>query len=461
MRVAAVLGLLVVGAIGCDGTGVGPRQEGMTRILLTDSPFPFDQVRSVNVHIVSIAATRNFDTTQTVEWTSLGQPDRTVDLLELQDGATTVLGEASVPAGEYEAVRLVIDPARSGIVMEDGTPGVIEWPASGELSIHTRVEQPLSVPDDGADLIIDFDVGRSFVVTIEGTFAFQPWIRAVNEAATGTIRGVVRGANLPNESLGPVPHANLTLYQGVGTLHLAATGRADAQGRFAIHYVSGGGPYVVQANPPAGFNAEAGYTAGVMVTPGAETTADVMLGTDPPGGLDGARLVISGPGQTTVGQTIWLYGFLFTENGDSVLGPPITWTHSNAAVAQLVADGSVARLTGLAPGATMVIASSDTLADTVTVTVGEPGAPVASVQVLPASLTISVGDSAGLQAILRDAVGNVLEDRPVTWSLDSSSVLTVIGQFGSYLLIRGTGAGSRVVRAIAEGKEGTATVTVN
>jgi hypothetical protein len=465
MRWTGIVMLALLGAA-CDGDGVGPRQEGMTRILLTDAPFPFDQVRSVNVHVVSIAATRNFDTSQTVEWATLAQPDRTIDLLELQDGATTVLGEASVPAGEYEAVRLVINPSRSGIVMADGSPGVIEWQGPGDwtllptLELFARVEQPLSVPEDGADLIIDFDVGRSFVVTIEGAFAFQPWIRAVNEAATGAIRGVVRGANLPSEVLGPVPNATITVYRGAGTLNLAATGRADAQGRFAIHYVSGGGPYVVQADPPAGFNAEPGYATDVMVTPGAETTADVLLGSEPPGNLDGARLVISGPSQTTVGQTIWLYAFVFGANGDSVLGPPVTWSNSDPAVASLAGDGSVVQLTGVAPGATTVIATSGDLADTAVITVGEAGAPVASVEVVPASLTLSVGDSTGLEAVLRDAVGNLLNDRPVAWSVDSA-VVNVIGQFGQFLLIRAVAPGTRVIRAFAEGKEGSATVTVN
>jgi hypothetical protein len=48
----------------------------------------------------------------------------------------------------------------------------------------------------------------------------------------------------------------------------------------------------------------------------------------------------------------------------------------------------------------------------------------------------------------------------VAWSLDSA-VVNVIGQFGQYLLIRAVAPGSRVIRALAEGKEGTATVVVN
>jgi Domain of unknown function (DUF4382)/Bacterial Ig-like domain (group 2) len=461
MRLTATLVLALLGIGACTGQdGVAPRQEGTTRILLTDAPFPFDQVRSVDVHIVSIAATRNFDTTTTVEWTTLAEPNRTVNLLELQDGATTVLGETQVPAGEYAAVRMAINTTLSGITRADGSPAVVEWGGPAQQMLFALVEQPLSVPDDGADLIIDFDVGRSFIVSIEGTFTFLPWIRAVNEAATGTVRGVVRGANLPSEVLGPVPNASITVYRGTSPLTLAATGRTDAQGRFAIHYVSGGGPYVIQATPPAGFNADPGYTGQIMVTPGEETTADVMLGTEPPGTLDGARLVISGPEQTTVGQTIWLYAFVFGANGDSVLGPPVTWTNANPAVVSLTGAGSAVQLTGLAVGSATITATSDQLADTAVITVGEPVAPVASIEVVPASLTLAVGDSAGLQAVLRDAVGNLLNDRSVAWSVDSA-VVNVIGQFGQYLLIRAVAPGTRLIRAFAEGKEGTAMVVVN
>jgi hypothetical protein len=373
-----------------------------------------------------------------------------------------VLGEAEVSAFDYEAVRLVVNTARSSIILADGSPAVVHWQGPDEQTLYTRMWQSLAnwAPGTTSDLVIDFDVGRSFQMTAPGEFVFLPWIRVVSEIETGTIRGVVRGANLPSEVLVPVPNASISLYYGTSNLTLAATARTDAQGRYALHYVSAGGPYLLQATPPAGFNSPDGYAGNVTVTMGEETTADVLLGSDPPATLDGVRLVISGPGQTQVGQTIWLYAFVFTANGDSLLGLPVTWSNSHPDVASLSGSGWVVQLTGLAPGSTTVIATSDGLADTATITVGEPGAPVASVEVIPATLTLAVGDSAGLQAVLRDALGNALGDRPVAWTLDSG-VVNVIGSFGQYLMIRAAGPGSQVIRARAEGKEGTATVTVN
>jgi uncharacterized protein YjdB len=184
----------------------------------------------------------------------------------------------------------------------------------------------------------------------------------------------------------------------------------------------------------------------------------ITLGT---AGTDGEarRLSISGPRQVMVGQAITLTAVVFNGNGDSVFGAPVTWANSNPEVARLEATGSVAHVTGLAVGATSIEALSDELMDSIVVTVGEVGAPVATIEVVPPSLTLSVGDSVGLQAVLRDAIGNVLADRPVSWSLDSSVVQT-LGQFGHNLLIRAVGKGTALVRALAEGKQGSATVTV-
>jgi hypothetical protein len=470
-----VLALATAALAACaDDKGTAGPGDAMTRILLTDAPFPFDLVQSVDVHIVSIEAAATFDTTTTVDWTPLATPDRRFNLLELQDGETALLGEADVVATDYAAIRMVIRTDLSGITLTDGSAASVNWMGPATQTIHAGIEQPLSItvgPSD-ADLIIDFDVGRSFVVvpvncdslavcdTPRPAFQFLPWIRAVNEDATGTISGTVRGPIGDNEAVVPVPNANITVYRGTNSLVLAATGRADDQGRYRIHYVSGGGPYVVEALPPAGTGGGFGYARDLYVTPGAETTADVMLGAGGgTGGEGGARLVITGPNQVAIGQSIYLFAFGFNENGDSVFGTAVTWQQSAPGVARLDGNGSAIQLTGLAAGATSVMATSGDLMDSILVTVGGTGAAVASVEVAPATATIAVGDSVGFQAVLRDSAGQVLNNRTVTWSVDASR-LSVMSSFGHYVIVRATAAGATVITATAEGKAGTAAVTV-
>src|SRR6266480_1641669 len=89
----------------------------------------------------------------------------------------------------------------------------------------------------------------------------------------------------------------------------------------------------------------------------------------------------------------------------------------------------------------------------------KPG-PVASVTVSPAAATVVAGDSARFFAILRDANGNILSGRAVSWTVSDSSVARIEGAFGQTVLIRAVGAGSALVTASSEGKSGSGSLVV-
>jgi Domain of unknown function (DUF4382) len=455
-RILASLALAAVAACGTDHMGTS---AGGTPVLLTDAPFPFDLVSRVDVYIVRVEATNDADTTAAQTWTTLVEPNQTFNLLDVQDGHTALLGQTQVAAGQYAAIRMTVRTDLSSITMADGSAGAVNWLGPATQAINARVEQPLSITTGGnGALIIDFDVGRSFVETPGGGFQFLPWIRAVNQDATGSISGVVTGAD-GAAAPAPVEKASVAVYRGGGgsALVLAATGVTDAQGHYTIHYVSGGGPYVVEAAPPSGFQASAGYADGVMVTPGQAAAADVVLGS---AGAASGTLQISGPSQVAVGHAITLAAFVFTAGGDSVYGAAVTWQNANPAVAQLDGSGAAVQLTGLAPGSALIVARSGDLVDSALVTVGDAGAAVATVQVTPDSLGLAVGDSVGFQATARDAIGNVLTGRAVAWSVDSS-VVQVLSSFTDYLIVRAVAPGTTLIRASVEGKAGSAKVTVH
>jgi hypothetical protein len=86
-----------------------------------------------------------------------------------------------------------------------------------------------------------------------------------------------------------------------------------------------------------------------------------------------------------------------------------------------------------------------------------PGcAKVAAVEVSPATGTVMVGATTQLAATTRDAAGNVLTGRAVTWTSSDPSVATVSGTG----LVTGAAPGAVTVTATSEGKSGTASVTV-
>jgi len=88
---------------------------------------------------------------------------------------------------------------------------------------------------------------------------------------------------------------------------------------------------------------------------------------------------------------------------------------------------------------------------------GAPPAPVASVDVTPAAAGVLIGHTVQFTAKVKDAAGNELADRPVTWTSNASARATV----SPTGLVTGVGLGDTVViTATSESKSGGATITV-
>src|SRR5881398_123586 len=94
--------------------------------------------------------------------------------------------------------------------------------------------------------------------------------------------------------------------------------------------------------------------------------------------------------------------------------------------------------------------------DTANVTVTCVPSPVASVSVAPPSATVPVGQSVQLSATPKDANGNALSGRAVTWSSTDTTIARVNGTG----LVTGRAAGSATITASSEAKSGAAVVTV-
>jgi hypothetical protein len=86
-----------------------------------------------------------------------------------------------------------------------------------------------------------------------------------------------------------------------------------------------------------------------------------------------------------------------------------------------------------------------------------PPAPVATVTVTPGQAPLVTQQTVQLSAATKDASGNTLSGRVVSWSTSAPAVATV----STAGLVSATGAGSATITASSEGKTGTATVTVS
>ena len=152
-----------------------------------------------------------------------------------------------------------------------------------------------------------------------------------------------------------------------------------------------------------------------------------------------------------VGATLALTATPRDGSGNTLTGRTTTWTSSNSNVAS-VSSGSV---TAVAVGSATITATIEGKTATTEITVHL--APVATVTVTPSPKTIIVSGVAQLTATLKDANGNTLTGRTVTWSSSDETKVTV----SATGVVTGVALGTVTITATSETKTGTATVIVS
>jgi len=396
-----ILAAASLAAIACSDAPMAGG-SGRTRVYLTDAPFPFGSISQVNVYIARIEASASTDTTglTPASWVTIATPERTFNLLDFQGGAATLLGEADLPADKYAAVRVVINTERSSVVRTDGSQATVHWPITGDFALYAIVEQPLAVTSSGAQIVLDFDVGRTFLPDGSGGFYLIPWIRAVNEDGTGSIHGTVTAPGIEGDTL-PFANAAVSVFalpdSGTPIAYMRTaiplgTGHTDAQGHYTVAFLPAG-YYSVEATDPA-FPQRSGVIYQTRVTVGGNTQANILMEVDTSSNGGGGGGGGGGGDSTGVDST------------------------------------------------------------------GAPTGPVASVKISPLTQTISVGDSAGAIAMTYNAQNQLLGGRTVTWTISDSTVVSVTAAAYNWILLKGTLGGTVTLTATSEGVNSTATVTV-
>src|SRR5262249_17519658 len=128
-----------------------------------------------------------------------------------------------------------------------------------------------------------------------------------------------------------------------------------------------------------------------------------------------------------------------------------TWSSSNTAVATVSGQGV---LSAVAVGTTTITATSEGKSGTAAVTISSLA--VGSVTVQPQGPSVVLGANLQLSATVRDASGNILTDRVVTWSSGNTALASV----SATGIVTGVAPGSVTITATSEGKSGTTSVTV-
>lgn len=161
-----LVSLALAVALGCSDP-TSP-QTGQVQVLLTDAPIDLSQVTAVNVTIDSVELFpvdgSDEDGMEMVRpGVSTGE-GLTLNLLDFQNGETTVLATIDAPAGDYQRLRMYVSAA--DLVQpdpDDPTLEIVEpiYVPSGKVDIPVRFTV---AGGDTTEVTIDFDAALSVQV---------------------------------------------------------------------------------------------------------------------------------------------------------------------------------------------------------------------------------------------------------------------------------------------------------
>jgi hypothetical protein len=288
IRLLAALAITTFALGACsDSSGTG---TGLLTVRLTDAPFPFSEVASVDVFVVRVDAKTESTTDDEAAdennhdgWTTIATPNTLINLLDLGSGRTMNLGATTLPTGNYRSFRLILDTDQSTITLKDGSEPAIFFPSAGQSGIKVKLDEPIQLTEDGTVMTLDFDIGRSFVMrgnSPANGFNFKPVIHAVAQDVTGSVTGSVRansatGAAVPDATVEVLTAGSLVT--DADPTHIVRTTATDASGNFRIAFLLPG-TYVLRATPPtaSGFK-PALLAGGLTITAQTETQNQIIV----------------------------------------------------------------------------------------------------------------------------------------------------------------------------------------
>jgi hypothetical protein len=230
MRYSLVFSLLVTFLMfffsSCEKDSTPPGETsptGTLTIYLTDSPamVEFD---SVNITFSQVSA--HLDS----EWVTVQGNPITVNLLDLVNGNTIIFGSAEVPAGKYTQIRIKIDNA---YVVLTGQQNPIPMTVPSGAQTGLKLGPQFTVVEGATyEMVVDFDVSRSIVVTGPPSnpgYKLKPHLRIMPLALSGSITGTVT-----NPENSPTAFA----IQGNDTINTSIVNQVD--GFFRLSFLPAG-----------------------------------------------------------------------------------------------------------------------------------------------------------------------------------------------------------------------------
>jgi hypothetical protein len=224
MRISfpAVTISMALGLAACSGGSGSGDETGRLSLAITDAPV--DDASSVVVQFSGVAFKRAGAASEQVQ--DLTPSPRQLDLLQYQEGrAALLLDGVTLPAGDYEWIRLIVDNETgvrdSYITLTGGEECELRVPSGAESGL--KLNRGFTLPADGSiALTIDFDLRKSIhappgqqgsAEACTQGYLMRPTLRIVDDANVGAIAGHVASELVTTQCLPKV-----YVFPGAGAL---------------------------------------------------------------------------------------------------------------------------------------------------------------------------------------------------------------------------------------------------
>lgn len=222
LLIVAFLGL----SIGLSACNKNESGSDMTKVSvkLTDGPGAYDAV-FLSIKEVRILSSEGEST--------LPVDTKPFNILRFRMGKDTLIASRDIPSGRLQEVRLVLNDTGNSVVI-NGMSYPLTTPSGQTSGVKIKVNENL---ESGVayTMLLDFDAAKSIVQTGNGKYILKPVIRAIPNAVSGSISGIISPAA-----------SSPKIYAITGTDTLGTI--SDATGKFYFPGVAAG-TYKVEIIP--------------------------------------------------------------------------------------------------------------------------------------------------------------------------------------------------------------------
>jgi len=318
---ASAVGVALLSACGGGGGSGGTLAAGDTgtlKVAMTDAPAcGFDKV---NVTVSKIRVHKSGSASENDSgWSEITlSPAKKIDLLTLQNGIMTELGQTALPAGRYTQIRLVLTEngagslANSVVRTGSATEVAIDTPSAIQSGIKLNNEFEITA-NTTTELVLDFDACKSIVTKGNGGYLLKPVIGVIPKMTSGSITGHISGAT----------SGTLVSVQQNGVVVKSTV--PDSTGAFTLSPVPASTSYVVVISSSGKTTAA---VTGVPVTAGSSTalstsTAPIALTASATATVSGTALPLTALATVRATQSLTATGPVIevgSQAADSVTG---------------------------------------------------------------------------------------------------------------------------------------------